>query len=166
MFIRRVTEDEAEALWALRIRAVSEHPRHFGSSAEEDAALPIDEVRRRIAAAPILGAFDDSGSIVAMAGIYLDSRQKQRHRGHVWGVYVAPEVRGRGVGRRLMLAIIDAARALRAVELLQLTVSTPAIEALALYESLGFRIYGTEERALKIDGEYVDEHYMVLMLRT
>jgi ribosomal protein S18 acetylase RimI-like enzyme len=127
--------------------------------------MPIEEIRRRLAAAPMIAAFEGD-AIAGMAGIYLDHRMKQRHRAHAWGVYVAPEARGRGVGRLLMSAVIEAARTLPAVDLLQLTVATHAKEALALYRSLGFRIYGTEERALKIDGEYVDEHYMVLDLDT
>ena len=31
-------------------------------------------------------------------------------------------------------------------------------------ESLGFEVFGTERHALLVDGEYVDEHHMVLWL--
>ena len=34
--------------------------------------------------------------------------------------------------------------------------------AVALYEHLGFIRYGTEPRALKVNGRYLDEHLMVL----
>jgi len=33
-----------------------------------------------------------------------------------------------------------------------------------LYASLGFEVFGTEKRALKVGQRYVDEDYMVLFL--
>ena len=52
-------------------------------------------------------------------------------------LYVAPEQRGRGLGRALMVAAIDAART-RGADYMDLGTSEDDVAARALYESLGF----------------------------
>jgi ribosomal protein S18 acetylase RimI-like enzyme len=89
---------------------------------------------------------------------------KSRHKGHVWGVYVTEARRGRGMGRALMGSLVDRARACQGLEQIILTVTTEQTAARRLYESLGFQKFGQEPRALRIDGRYVDEDYLVLML--
>ena len=93
-----------------------------------------------------------------------ETRRKARHKAGVWGVYVAAELRGRGVGRRLIEALVAHARTMTGVERLLLSVTTVQPGARALYHALGFVPWGMEPAALKIDGEYVDEEYLVLEL--
>ncbi|WP_317935242.1 GNAT family N-acetyltransferase [Sporosarcina aquimarina] len=45
-----------------------------------------------------------------------------------------------------------------------ITVVTTNSTAKKLYTSLGFEKFGTEKRALKVDGDYFDEDLMVLFL--
>jgi len=87
-------------------------------------------------------------------------REKMRHRGDIWGVYVAPDARGTGVGRRVMEHILEHART-RVLQV-HLAVTATNAAAVALYDRLGFVRYGTEPRALKVNGRYLDEHLMVL----
>jgi GNAT superfamily N-acetyltransferase len=53
-------------------------------------------------------------------------------------MWIDPAVRGRGVGRRLLAALEDAARAL-GCHVVRLDTSTDLVEALALYRSAGYR---------------------------
>ena len=85
---------------------------------------------------------------------------KAAHRGNIWGVYVQPAARGRGVSRALLTEILSHART--QVKQVHLSVVTDNVAALALYERLGFTTYGTEPRSLFVDGRYLDEHLMVL----
>ena len=80
------------------------------------------------------------------------------HKGVLVGMYVRPQARRLGVGRRLVEAIIDTVR--RHVELVQLTVVTGNEAALRLYGGLGFVQYGLEKKALKQGGRYYDEILM------
>lgn len=89
---------------------------------------------------------------------------KSRHKGRVWGVYVTEACRGQGMGRALMGSLIDRARACPGMEQVILTVATEQTAALRLYESLGFQKFGREPRALYVNGRYLDEDYLVLML--
>ena len=44
--------------------------------------------------------------------------------------------------------------------------ATTQAAAITLYQSLGFRSFGCEHRALKIGGRYVDQERMVLYLNS
>jgi len=61
-------------------------------------------------------------------------------RGHLYDVYVRPDVRGRGVGRELIAAVAKHLKA-RGVTHLSLDVALTNDSARRLYERLGFRAY-------------------------
>ena len=65
----------------------------------------------RIAASILFGAFDRD-HIVGMIGFEQESGPKDAHRAFVWGFYVEPAWRGRGVGTALMDALVEAAHGL------------------------------------------------------
>jgi len=46
-----------------------------------------------------------------------------------------------------------------------LSVTSTQTAALALYRSLGFEIFGMEAGALNVNGEFIDERYLVLRLK-
>jgi len=72
-------------------------------------------------------------------------------------IAVAPDARRRGLGRALMLALLDEARARRAAEVfLEVRADNP--NARALYESLGFEQIAVCPRYYQPDG--VDAHIM------
>jgi RimJ/RimL family protein N-acetyltransferase len=65
----------------------------------------------------------------------------------------------RGVGRALLEAIENWALA-HGVHRLELTVRRDNERALQLYEKMGFIREGTKRHSLKIEGQFIDEHYM------
>ncbi|WP_328707260.1 GNAT family N-acetyltransferase [Citreicoccus inhibens] len=168
VIVRRLRPEEAERVRALRQLALRESARSFGALAEEDAALPIEEMRVRLGAeAPeervAVGAFLGD-SLVGVVGLRREARHKTRHKATVWGMYVAPEARGTGVGRRLLQALIEEGRRMPGVERLLLAVVADNAAARSLYLSLGFEPYGLERRALRMGDTYLDEEFMALSL--
>lgn len=161
--IRPLTAADAAAYRSLRLQALRDHPEAFGASHEDEAARSLEITAKRLDGGPlncVFGAFagDD---LVGMAGFIVPDRSpKSRHKGRLVGVHVAPAHRGHGLGRALVTAVIDHARAY--VVLLQAGVGVTNMPALRLYESLGFRRYGLEEKALRVDGVFVDEALIVL----
>ena len=68
-----------------------------------------------------------------------------------------------GIGTRLFQACETWARE-RALHRLELTVMTHNHLGIALYKKMGFMIEGTAPDALRVDGQYVDLHYMSKLL--
>jgi ribosomal protein S18 acetylase RimI-like enzyme len=168
MEIRELTASDAEAFRVVRLEGLQLNPEAFGSSYEEQKDRPLSSYADRLrdsAATPdafTLGAFE--GGLVGTAGFVRDQGAKMRHKGMIWGVYVAQHARGRGVARALMDESIGRARAMPGLEQIYLTVMSTNEPALRLYRALGFETYGRERRALKIGETYYDEDLMVLWL--
>jgi ribosomal protein S18 acetylase RimI-like enzyme len=165
--IRFLTANDASEWWRLRLEALEGDPEAFSSSVEEHQALSQEDVRRRLGLAGtdsfVVGAFSDS-RLTGVAGFHRESGPKSRHKGRVWGVYLTPEQRGTGIGRKMLQTVLERASAIEGVEQLLISVATTQIAATQLYRSLGFETFGREPRALKVGGHYIDEEHMVLRL--
>jgi RimJ/RimL family protein N-acetyltransferase len=164
MEVRRLTPADASAYRALRLRALWEYPQAFTSSHAEDEKLPLAATERRLDSSHrrFWGAFAD-GEMVGMVGLDRETRPKNQHKATVVGMYVAHEQMGRGIGRALLEALIKDARAW-GLELLVLTVTHAESSARRLYERCGFRSFGIEPRAIKVDGHYYGKNHMYLEL--
>lgn len=101
-----------------------------------------------------------------MAGANWSAREKMRHVATIYGVYVSPAQRGRGIAAQLMGAVLAELSALPQIEKVSLTVSSACQPATRLYERLGFQHVGTARRELCVDGQYYDLHYMERFLRS
>jgi ribosomal protein S18 acetylase RimI-like enzyme len=162
--LRRLEPGDVAAYRALRLAALRESPAAYGSSAEEEEALPMAAFDARLAPAAdraVFGAFDGT-TLVALAGLVREAQAKRAHIATVFGVYVAPQARGRGVGRGMMQFTIERARALPGLRQLRLAVNADNTAALNLYTSLGFVSFGRERDAVAVDGRFHDELHMAL----
>jgi ribosomal protein S18 acetylase RimI-like enzyme len=160
-------EGDAAAFRTVRLRALREDPDAYGSSYAEQVDRPLSYFEERVRSTDLrvtFGAFAGE-TLIGTVTFTRESGAKDRHKGVITTMYVAPEGRGQGLGRALLLAAIERARATPGVEQVHLGVVTTNTVARALYASVGFSTYGTEPHALKNgDGEYVDEDLMVLWL--
>jgi ribosomal protein S18 acetylase RimI-like enzyme len=165
--IRVLTERDAAVYWQLRLEALERQSQSFGESAEEHRQTTVLAAAERLRANPdgnfVLGAFR-AGELVGMAGFFRYQPAKARHKGRIWGVYVRECCRGQGVGRALLVALLERIRACPGVEQVSLTVVSRQEAAKALYLSLGFETYGLERRGLKVGDRYLDNEHMVLRL--
>lgn len=162
MEIRILLAGDAAAFQELRLLALRECPTAFSSSYEEECDIPLTRVGERLAPAPdraVFGAFDD-GRLVGTVGLLRERHRKLSHKAIVWGVYVAPDSRKRGVGRRLLQAALDHAAAMSALRKVILGVNASNSASIALYKSLDFEPYGVEKGFMLVDGVLHDEIHM------
>jgi RimJ/RimL family protein N-acetyltransferase len=164
--IRRLEAIDIPDMQKLRREALESHPLAFSSSAEDDRVLKAEFAEyssRSGATAAIFGAVEND-QWGGMVGVYRIEGRKEHHRAQIWGMYVTPAMRRRGIGLALITAAIQHVRTWPGVSQIQLSVTGAAGEARKLYERTGFRVWGCEPRALQWQGQVVDEYHLVLPL--
>ncbi len=164
MQIRRLTPADASAFQELRLAGLMEAPSAFGSSYEEEKAFPASTIEARLATRPDrgpFGAFEDD-NLVGLVALGRENANKLAHKALIWGMYVAPHARNKGIARALLAEALRLARSVADVKQVNLSVNADNVAAIRLYESAGFKAFGREPGALFIDGELHDEMHMYL----
>jgi RimJ/RimL family protein N-acetyltransferase len=161
--VRRLTPADAVAFRDIRLAGLAEAPRAFSADWAEEVQHDAAWFAARLVSSEVFGV-DDSAvpRLLGVIGLAIPTNAKQAHQGHVWGVYVRPEVRGRGLASVLLAHAIGAAHG--RVESLHLGVGTYNRAAIRAYAAAGFVQSGLHRRALRIGDEYIDEMAMTLQL--
>lgn len=168
---RPLEEGDFSAFVQLRKEALLNEPEAYGPDYATYNAAPLldkEHFFERILKYPFsfaLGSFTQDGSLVGM-GCFTSpyNMVKRRHKGVMWGMYVKPEERGHGIGKKIANLILLAAKQDAGCEQAIITVTPPGSLAQKFYESLGFIQYGVEYRALKLENGYIDEVLMMKVL--
>ncbi|MDQ0483767.1 GNAT family N-acetyltransferase [Guptibacillus hwajinpoensis] len=165
MEIRRLTADDAEAYYELRLEALKKNPEAYAASYEEAIQKddPIEQTARNMKSGFTFGAFEGK-DLVGVVTLVRGSGMKVRHKADLFAVYVTPEQRGKGVGRDLLSHVLEFARSLDGLLKLSVSVVTTNERAKALYKSFGFKTILIEEKALYVKGTFLDEEHMVQFL--
>jgi GNAT superfamily N-acetyltransferase len=129
---------------------------------EQDASFPTKDLSDSFT----LGAYVNN----YLAGVVSferdgSTREKLRHKGTLFRMYVAKEFRAQGVGKKLMEEVLLRVKRDTDIEQINLTVVARNHTAKQLYEKFGFRVFSVEEHAIKWKGKYFTEEQLVLNLR-
>lgn len=92
-------------------------------------------------------------------------REKLRHKGILFRMYVSKDFRGQGIAKRLIEKLIERVKQISDIEQINLTVIANNDNAKKLYGKFGFVTFGSENNAIKWKGKYFTEDQMTLKLK-
>ena len=141
MDVRRLTTGDGERIRDLRLRALQEAPYAFSSSFERERVRTAEDWEELAHDAVVFVAVEND-QWLGMVGAYIPDDAPEAVG--IWGTWVDPQARGRGLGRLLMDAAIEWARD-QGAERIDLSVTDHADAAYTLYRQLGFAPTGERE---------------------
>ena len=164
MKVRAATAGDTAALQAI----YAHHVEHgFGTFEETPPSVEEMGARREAVEAlglPYLVAEDEGGRVIgfAYAGLF---RTRSAYRFTCEdSVYVAPDAMGRGVGKALLAAVIEGARAAGYKQLVAVIGDSLNGGSIGLHGALGFRPMGSLQRVGFKRGRWLDVVMMQLEL--
>jgi ribosomal protein S18 acetylase RimI-like enzyme len=144
--LRRLRADEWRDFREVRLAALVTDPLAFGSTAAREAAYPEEKWREWstrgsngsreatfVAAQPV-------GHLIGMAGVFSEGE-----RFHIWGMWVHPEWRGRGIGQALLDALLGWIDESFGPSVILLDVNPSQAIAVRTYLGSGFEFTGVEQ---------------------
>ena len=160
--VRLLDPKDAAQFKALRLLAVDNAPTAIWPTRQEETARSIEEIANLVRSTPtqaVFGAFDGD-VLVGITGVRREPLSKVNHKATIWGVFVNPSYRGRGIAQTLLSAATGHAVGEWDVVQLMLCVNAENLPAKRLYVSQGFQTFGLEPRAMKVGERFYDEELM------
>jgi phosphinothricin acetyltransferase len=151
--IRPARREDAAAIATIHNIGIAERSATFETEPRTEAqvAARLEQTERY----PILVAVEDTGVILGWAGVS-EYRPRQCYAGiGEFSIYLAPEARGRGIGKTLLFALIDVARGCGYWKLLSRVFLFNSASR-GLCRACGFREVGIYERHAMLDGTWLD----------
>ena len=166
MEYRRLTSNDLDAYFEIRLRALQNSPSAFLVSHAEQVKEGRDFFAKTLDDqgdnAVIFGALVDR-KVIATLGIFREQRQKIAHKSVIWGMYVEEEFRKQGTASKLLELAIDFAKTRMQTKCIFLSAEAKNESALALYKSHGFKSWGQEPMAMFADGQFFEEIHLSLI---
>ena len=163
--IRNAVEADLEAIRDIYNDAVANTTAIWNETLVDVANRAAWLKARNAAGFPVLVAVSDTGEVVGYAS-FGEWRAFDGYRHTVeHSVYVRADQRGAGVGRALMLALIERAEAL-GKHVMVAGIESGNLGSIRLHERLGFRETGVMKEVGTKFGRWLDLTFMQLILRT
>jgi len=143
--VRSLAADEGLLLKRLRLSALQESPESFSPTFEaanghDDEYWKQSAIRTEASAQFDIFIAELDGEPLGLVSGNADETQT----GHIGMMWVEPSVRGSGVGRQLLVQVMNHLKA-RDCLTIELTVTETNQGAISLYESVGFVFTGNDE---------------------
>ena len=159
--IRLLTPDDWSDWRHLRVEMLRDAPEAFHADLSEVADWGEAEWRKSIRPLPDarFGLFDRN-ALAGSACFFREKGVKLAHKGWMTAVYVVPELRGQGWGRKLVRAVIRHAR-----EHVDVLLTGASIAGAPVYKAEGFEPFGIERDASRVNGKSIDDELMAIHFR-
>ena len=163
--IRRLTREDTERFSRLRLLGLELHPQAFSTGADAWRVATREHVGALLEPGDppddrfVLGAWEGD-NLVGLIGFKRERRRYVSHKGSLWGLFVHPDHRRRGVGTALLETALREARRGDGLEYIRLMATTTSEDAMRLFEAHGFVSYGVEEGGLCVEGVAFDQTFL------
>jgi RimJ/RimL family protein N-acetyltransferase len=152
----------------IRLQSLQESPLAFSESYEDEANKTDAEFEAELktigspAESFVLGTFSEASELIGFVKFRRDIRSKARHKAMLHGMYLNPNYRGKGIGKRLLEQMLQYAMLIEGLEQIHLWVLISDNSVVDFYKKCCFENQGTVvKQDLKIGYTYVDAMYMV-----
>ncbi len=164
MKIMELTQEQSSPYKSFFLRGLTQHGDCFRISPRDESREPFPT--KGTPDSFTLAAISEADEWMGVVSFQQEGerRERLRHKGLLFRMYVAAEHGGKGVGQELLQGVIQRARALTNLEQINLTVIASNQRAKRLYERVGFTTFSVEKKAIKFGNEYFTEEQMVLFL--
>ncbi|HHU6750533.1 TPA: N-acetyltransferase family protein [Staphylococcus pseudintermedius] len=109
--------------------------------------------------AVLLGAFD-ADTLIGFIQLNYNSQLTKRHKAVIEHLYVVPQYRNEAIAQQLLEDLISHAKE-NGIENIFISVASNNIAAKIFYDNFGFEFLALEENARKINGHYIEDHWLV-----
>ena len=168
---RLLDENKATDYRELRLKSYKESPLAFSESFEDEQHKALSEFERElmIQGTPpewfVLGAFSTTEKLIGFVKFRRDLRSKAHHKSMIHAMYTDPKYRNHGIGKKLILDLLERVRTSIGLEQIHLWVLHSDTSAIDFYIKYGFERQGfVVKKDLKVGGTYLDSEYMVMYL--
>lgn len=152
----------------LRLEALKNAPTAFEASPEEYTDKKDDYWYKKLKnyqrQEEIILFAEDNGQLIGIVGVDFNSQIKRKHAVTIVGTYVKPKYQGQGIASMLVEAILKEIGHKPGVVKIDLDVNTENPAGIKLYEKFGFKIVGTYQKELYVNGKYYDYFEMEKLL--
>ena len=160
IIIKQLTEDDWQQLRHIRLESLQDSPTNFGSSYDEEIQKSDEEWRSWPNRCDAFGVFLED-ILIGSCRFSQEFGAKLSHKGNIYGMYIKPKYRGNGIAKMLIKAVIAHGKKQNCTQI-HLTCVATNTAAINVYAKYGFKIYGIEPNAIKVDDKFYDEYLMVL----
>lgn len=143
LMIEQLNNSDWQEYKKIRLFALRTDPQAFLSSLSKESEYADQKWQQRVQSASEginswMYFARLKGKLVGMIGGYRDENDQKNHTAQIWGVFVNPDQRGKGISKKLMVTLIDRLSQNPDINTLKLEVNTDQKSASKLYESFGF----------------------------
>jgi ribosomal protein S18 acetylase RimI-like enzyme len=160
--IRRLPAERWREYRDLRLESLKQSPLAFGSAFEEEASSSQRKWRKNMKS---VNFAIEGGEPVGMIVCAFNREVKFSHIAEIYGFYVKPGHRGKGIGSALLEHVLRLARRNRRIIKVRLYVNSQQRAACRMYEKTGFLVTGRLEREMKVGGRLYTMLVMEKQLR-